>query len=106
LLLASLGKELADGYLALLQAVKACGEEQLCFLQEQWQFLKENDAPLHENGLMLSGQDMMAHLHIQAGEQIGMLKRKLFEHCLMVPWDNNQEKLLELLDKIAISCKL
>jgi tRNA nucleotidyltransferase (CCA-adding enzyme) len=47
--------------------------------------------------LKINGFDVMKHLHINSGPEVGKILKELFEHCIETPEDNNRETLIDLL---------
>lgn len=60
-------------------------------------------ATLNINDLEISGLDIIEHLHIAPGPEVGQIKEILFDKVLENPSLNNQQSLIQLIDSMQMS---
>lgn len=56
----------------------------------------QNNVPFSVNDLAISGDDIINILNIPAGKQVGLLKNKLWLHCVYYPNENTPKRLAQL----------
>ena len=78
----------------------------LLFIALRWrevlERMKHEGAPFSLEEVRCTGEDIMRWRNIQAGKEVGEIKRMLLKHCARRPQDNRPEKLAKVVKNMAL----
>lgn len=102
---AAWGREATADLIALREAdVRGSGRD-TAYVCARWRALLqrmcEDGTPFSPDELAIGGEALMQALHLSPGPRVGQLKRDLYAHCVLRPWDNTPERLLSLARRMA-----
>ncbi len=58
--------------------------------------MEKENVPWSEDALDCTGKDIMAWLDLAPSPRVGVIKKRLFEHCVRYPKDNKKDTLKNL----------